>query len=385
MDPGLPVNPWSDQHPGRAAVGRPGLRAGDEVVGQVSHRAPPVAGSVRIAGTDGPRPRCAPDRRSGRCSICRAMTDDRRLTAQGQERKQQLLDLRRRAVRRAGLRRHAGLDIVQAAPAWPRASSTGTSRTRKRCSASWSRSTASASARPRPTAIDPDAEPLLRIRQGAEASVRLHGAATPASSRCSRSRTSSKQFADELRQGTEVHTADVAALIRRGHRRRHHPRRGPGAARPTAWSAPSATTATSTAPGRIACRDELAAFVGRFVVVRPGGRRGDRPPRPRRAAAGAGLSPVDTGPPTPDHQPAAPHRTRRTTVAKFLSDEWHGRRRRPSARSSGADGGGAAAQGQDEPGHHRLPRRVGDGAVDAHMDTTTARSSSTSATSTSPS
>jgi hypothetical protein len=75
-----------------------------------------------------------------------------------------------------------------------------------------------------------------------------------------------RNFTDVLRRGTEQHIADTLALIRAGQERARSGTRTPACWR-SAWWARSATTRTSTA--RAAGPrppDELAAFVGRFVV-----------------------------------------------------------------------------------------------------------------------
>lgn len=64
-------------------------------------------------------------------------------------------------------------------------------------------------------AIDPTAEPLLRIRQGAAASVNYMSAHSHFFSLVEVENLD-KQFADVLRQGTEVHAADVAAVVALG-------------------------------------------------------------------------------------------------------------------------------------------------------------------------
>jgi hypothetical protein len=61
----------------------------------------------------------------------------------------------------------------------------------------------------------PDAEPLLQIRQGAEASMGFLSSRAPFFALLEVENLD-KQFADVLRQGTEVHAADVAALVRAG-------------------------------------------------------------------------------------------------------------------------------------------------------------------------
>jgi AcrR family transcriptional regulator len=64
-------------------------------------------------------------------------------------------------------------------------------------------------------AIDPGAEPLLRIRQGAAASVTYMSTHAHFFSLIE-VESLDKQFTDVLRQGTEVHAADVATLVSLG-------------------------------------------------------------------------------------------------------------------------------------------------------------------------
>ncbi len=64
-------------------------------------------------------------------------------------------------------------------------------------------------------AIDPGAEPLRRIRQGAEASLEHMSSHTRFFSLIEVENLD-KQFADVLRQGTEIHARDVADIIIEG-------------------------------------------------------------------------------------------------------------------------------------------------------------------------
>jgi AcrR family transcriptional regulator len=142
------------------------------------------------------------------------MDQTRRLTSQGQERKQQLLD---RAAELFAVRGYADTrvaDIVSAAGVakglfyWYFDNKEALFRElveniRLRLR------------RHQAEAMDPDADPLVRIRQGAEASVRFM--ATHAHFfALLEVENLDKQFADVLRKGTDVHVADVAALIREG-------------------------------------------------------------------------------------------------------------------------------------------------------------------------
>jgi AcrR family transcriptional regulator len=114
-------------------------------------------------------------------------------------------------------------------------------------------------------AIDPDAEPLRRIRQGAEASV-LYMAQHARLFSLIEVETVEVQLADVLRQGTEVHARDVAAIVAEGI--------ADGTVRDEdplllAYGVVGAVGYYGhfQRTGRVSMEiDELAAFVGRFVV-----------------------------------------------------------------------------------------------------------------------
>ena len=114
-------------------------------------------------------------------------------------------------------------------------------------------------------AIDPEAEPLRRIRQGAEASV-LYMAAHARLFTLIEVETVEVQLADVLRQGTEVHARDVAAIVAEGI--------ADGTVRDEdplllAYGVVGAVGYYGhfQRTGRVAMEiGELAAFVGRFVV-----------------------------------------------------------------------------------------------------------------------
>jgi AcrR family transcriptional regulator len=142
------------------------------------------------------------------------MTEDRRLTSQGQERKQQLLDQAATLFAERGYADTRVLDIVQAAGVakglfyWYFENKEALFRELVELNRLNLR-------RAQAEAIDLDAEPLVRIRQGAEASVRYMAQYANFFSLLEVENLD-KQFADELRKGTEIHTADVAAIIRAG-------------------------------------------------------------------------------------------------------------------------------------------------------------------------
>jgi AcrR family transcriptional regulator len=192
------------------------------------------------------------------------MTDDRRLTSQGLERKQQLLDHAGTLFAERGYSETRVLDIVQAAGVakglfyWYFENKEAVFRELVEQNRLNLR-------RAQAQAIDPQAEPLRQIRQGAEASVRYMAQYSQFFALLEVENLD-KQFADELRKGTEVHTQDVAAIIRRG------------IAEGTVRDEDPEVAAHGVVgtvgyyghfhrTGRVALGvDDLAAFVGRFVV-----------------------------------------------------------------------------------------------------------------------
>ncbi|HEX2575020.1 MAG TPA: TetR family transcriptional regulator [Aquihabitans sp.] len=142
------------------------------------------------------------------------MTDDRRLTAQGQERKDQLLDHAATLFAERGYAETRVLDIVKAAGVakglfyWYFENKEALFRELVEHNRLQLR-------RAQAKAIDPAAEPLLRLRQGAEASVH-HMAAYAHFFALLEVENLEKTFADERRKGTQIHTADVATVIREG-------------------------------------------------------------------------------------------------------------------------------------------------------------------------
>jgi AcrR family transcriptional regulator len=142
------------------------------------------------------------------------MTDERRLTSQGQERKQQLLDCAARLFAERGYADTRVIDICKAAGVakglfywyfenkdqlFKELAEEIRFRLRK-CQAD---------------AIDPDADALTRIRQGAEASVQFMSDHARFFSLLEVENVGS-QFVDVLRRGTEVHVGDVQSLIEAG-------------------------------------------------------------------------------------------------------------------------------------------------------------------------
>jgi len=140
--------------------------------------------------------------------------DERRLTAQGAERKQQLLDCAARLFAERGYADTRVLDICAAA---------GVAKglfywyfeNKQALFAELVRSMRVRLRVAQADAMDRDADPLTRIRQGTEASVRFMAINAPFFSLLEVENID-KRFVDVLRQGTDVHVADVAGLIREG-------------------------------------------------------------------------------------------------------------------------------------------------------------------------
>lgn len=142
------------------------------------------------------------------------MTDDRQLTAQGQERKVQLLDHAATLFAERGYAETRVLDIVKAAGVakglfyWYFENKEALFRELVEQNRLRLR-------RAQGVAIDPTAEPLLRLRQGAEASVHFMATFSHFFALLEVENLE-KAFADERRKGTEIHTDDVATIIREG-------------------------------------------------------------------------------------------------------------------------------------------------------------------------
>jgi AcrR family transcriptional regulator len=192
------------------------------------------------------------------------MSDDRRLTSQGIERKQQLLDAAARLFADRGYAETRILDICREAGVakglfyWYFETKEAVFRDladelRLRLRREQSR------------AMDPRANPLVQMRQGAEASVRFMAAHAQAFALMAVENVD-QQFLDDLRRGTEVHADDTERLVRAGMAegliRDEDPRLLAYAVLTTVgWFAHFHRT------GRLDVDiDELAAFVGRQVV-----------------------------------------------------------------------------------------------------------------------
>ena len=143
-----------------------------------------------------------------------AMADDRQLTAQGQERKEQLLDCAAELFAERGYAETRVIDIVKRAGVakglfyWYFDNKESLFRELVEVNRLALR-------RAERRAMDRTAEPLLQLRQGTEAS--LHFQATHAAYfTLTAVENVDKQFFGDLRKGIDVHVADVAALVKRG-------------------------------------------------------------------------------------------------------------------------------------------------------------------------
>ena len=192
------------------------------------------------------------------------MDDERRLTAQGVERKQQLLDCAARLFAERGYADTRVIDIVRAA---------GVAKglfywyfeNKEQLFRELAEDIRLRLRRSQAEAIDPEADPLVRIRQGAEASVRFMAITSPFFSLLEVENID-RQFVDVLRQGTDVHVNDVAAHIRDGIE--HGLIRDDDAvllARGVVGMVGLYSHFHRTGRTDVSI-DELASFVGRFVV-----------------------------------------------------------------------------------------------------------------------
>jgi len=139
---------------------------------------------------------------------------DRRLTVQGKERKQQLLDAAAGLFADRGYDETRVIDIVRGAGVakglfyWYFENKEAVFRELVELNRRRLR-------RAQADAMDPAGEPLLRIRQGVEASMAFMSTHAHFFALLEVENLE-KQFTDVLRRGTEVHAADVATLVRAG-------------------------------------------------------------------------------------------------------------------------------------------------------------------------
>ncbi len=140
--------------------------------------------------------------------------DGRRFTVQGKERKQQLLDGAAELFAERGYADTRVIDIVKRAGVakglfyWYFENKEALFRELVEHNRDRLR-------RAQARAMDPGAEPLLRIRQAVEASVAFMSSHAHFFALLEVENLD-KQFADVLRLGTEVHAADVAAIVAEG-------------------------------------------------------------------------------------------------------------------------------------------------------------------------
>ena len=189
---------------------------------------------------------------------------ERRLTSQGIERKQQLLDAAARLFAERGYAETRILDICREA---------GVAKglfywyfeTKEAVFRDLAADLRLRLRREQAQAMDPQADPLVQLRQGSEASVRFMAAHAQAFALIAVENVD-RQFVDDLRQGTEIHADDTARVVRRavdaGLVRDEDPRMLAYAVLTTVgWFAHLHRT------GRLDVDiDGLAAFVGRQVV-----------------------------------------------------------------------------------------------------------------------
>ena len=192
------------------------------------------------------------------------MEDERRLTAQGAERKQQLLDCAAQLFAERGYADTRVIDIVRAA---------GVAKglfywyfeNKEQLFRELAEDIRLRLRRSQGESIDPDADALTRIRQGCESSVRFMAINAPFFSLLEVENLD-RRFVDVLRTGTEVHVNDVATLIREGIaagliRDDDHLLLARGVVGIVGLYSHFHRTGRSDVP-----IDELAQFVGRWVV-----------------------------------------------------------------------------------------------------------------------
>lgn len=141
------------------------------------------------------------------------MTDaDRQLTSQGLERKRQLLEAAARLFAERGYAETRILDICREA---------GVAKglfywyfeTKEQVFADLAEDLRLRLRRAQAAAMDRDADPLVRLRQGSEASLRFMAEHSQAFSLMAVENVD-RQFVDDLRRGTEVHADDTERVVR---------------------------------------------------------------------------------------------------------------------------------------------------------------------------
>ncbi len=314
----------------------------------------------------------------------RTSEEQRRLTTQGLERKQQLLDRAAELFAERGYAETRVIDIVRAAGVakglfyWYFDNKEALFRelvelNRQRLRVAQAH------------AMDPTAEPLLRIRQGAEASMAFMSSQAHFFALLEVENLE-KQFADVLRRGTEVHAADVAGLVRAGIDDGSIRDEDPmllayGVVGAVGYYGHFHRTGRVSLPVA-----ELGAFVGRFVVcslaadesiarrvLAVGVQRSPASaPVARRSPIRSARSVQTHGAPGPTPVRVRPSREDRTlecVVPQFLSDEWMTEAMKIREENSGGGGGGAHSVRMNMI-IIECPEGIGtDGSVDAYMDT----------------
>jgi AcrR family transcriptional regulator len=142
------------------------------------------------------------------------MNEERQLTSQGQERKDQLLEHAARLFAERGYADTRILDICRAA---------GVAKglfywyfeNKEQLFRELAEGIRLRLRRTQGDAIDPSVDALTQIRQGTEASVRFMLQHGPFFSLLEAENVQ-REFGDTLKKGTDVHVSDVSALVRRG-------------------------------------------------------------------------------------------------------------------------------------------------------------------------
>jgi len=192
------------------------------------------------------------------------VTSPRRLTTQGQERKQQLLDCAASLFAERGYADTRVVDIVRAAGVakglfyWYFENKEALFQELVHDTRRGLRIAQSA-------AMDPLADPLLRIRQGTEASVRFMAEHAHLYALL-RAESLDRRVADLMREGTEIHATDTVLLVREAIEAGLIRDEDPTA---LAYGVIGAVAYYSHfhRTGRLVMPvDELAVLVGRFVV-----------------------------------------------------------------------------------------------------------------------
>ena len=139
---------------------------------------------------------------------------ERRLTSQGVERKQQLLDAAARLFAERGYAQTRIVDICREA---------GVAKglfywyfdTKEQVFRDLAGDLRQGLRRAQAAAMDPDADPLVQLRQGAEASVRFMAAHAQAFALVAVENVD-REFVGDIRAGTEIHADDSERIVRAG-------------------------------------------------------------------------------------------------------------------------------------------------------------------------